>query len=57
MFELANVMNKSDLEPGYDYNVISISIDEFENPEKASAKRKKCFQVLIKTFHLIAGDF
>ena len=40
MFELANVMNKSDLEPGYDYNVISISIDEFENPEKASNKKK-----------------
>lgn len=41
MFELANVMNKSDLEPGYDYNVISISIDEFENPEKASVKKKE----------------
>ncbi len=41
MFELANVMNKSDLEPGYDYNVVSISIDEFENPEKASAKKKE----------------
>jgi len=41
MFELANVMNKSDLEPGYDYNVISISIDEFENPEKASNKKKE----------------
>jgi protein SCO1 len=43
MFELANVMNKSDLEPGYDYNVVSISIDEFENPEKASAKKKEMF--------------
>ena len=41
MFELANVMNKSDLEPGYDYNVIAISIDEFENPEKASQKKKE----------------
>ena len=41
MFELANVMNKSDLEPGYDYNVIAISIDEFETPEKASAKQKE----------------
>jgi hypothetical protein len=30
MFELANVMNKSDLEPGYDYNVIAISIDVAE---------------------------
>jgi protein SCO1/2 len=41
MFELANVMNKSDLEPGYDYNVVAISIDEFENPEKAAAKKKE----------------
>jgi protein SCO1/2 len=43
MFELANVMNKSDLESGYDYNVVAISIDEFENPEKASAKKKEMF--------------
>jgi protein SCO1/2 len=43
MFELSNVMNKSDLEPGYDYNVVAISIDEFENPEKASAKKKEMF--------------
>ena len=41
MFELANVMNKSDLEPGYDYNVVAISIDEFENPEKAASKKKE----------------
>lgn len=41
MFELANVMNKSNLEPGYDYNVVTISIDEFENPEIATAKKKE----------------
>lgn len=41
MFELSNVMNKSDLEPGYDYNVISISIDKFENPEVAKTKKKE----------------
>jgi protein SCO1 len=41
MFELANVMNKSDLEPGYDYNVVAISIDELENPEKAASKKKE----------------
>ena len=41
MFELASVMNKSDLEPGYDYNVVAISIDEFENPEKAASKKKE----------------
>jgi protein SCO1/2 len=41
MFELANVMNKSDLEPGYDYNVVCISIDEFETPKVASDKKKE----------------
>lgn len=41
MFELANVMNKSDLEPGYDYNVVAISIDEFDTPEKASSKKRE----------------
>ncbi|MEJ2103841.1 MAG: SCO family protein [Ignavibacteriaceae bacterium] len=41
MFELANVMNKSDLEPGYDYNVISISIDDLETPQKATEKKKE----------------
>lgn len=41
MFELSNVMNKSDLEPGYDYNVIAISIDEYENSKNASEKKKE----------------
>ena len=41
MFELANVMNKSDLEPGYDYNVVSMSIDEFETDSLASEKKKE----------------
>jgi protein SCO1/2 len=41
MFELANVMNKSDLEPGYDYKVVAISIDEFETPEKAASKKNE----------------
>jgi len=48
MFELTNVMNKSDLEPGYDYNVVAISIDEFETPEKASAKKKEMFSAFEK---------
>jgi protein SCO1/2 len=34
-------MNKSELEPGYDYNVVSISIDKFETPEIASRKKKE----------------
>jgi protein SCO1/2 len=41
LFELVNVMNKSDLEPGYDYNVVSISIDYNENTKIASDKKKE----------------
>jgi protein SCO1/2 len=41
LFELSEVMNKSELEPGYDYNVVSISIDKFETPELASRKKKE----------------
>jgi protein SCO1/2 len=43
MFELANVMNKSDLEPGYDYNVIAISINEFDSTKDAVEKKKEMF--------------
>ena len=43
LFELSNVMNKSDLEPGYDYNVVSISIDNFETPEIAADKKREMF--------------
>lgn len=48
LFELSNVMNKSDLEPGYDYNVVSISIDNFETPEIASDKKKEMFSGIDK---------
>jgi protein SCO1/2 len=48
LFELSNVMNKSDLEPGYDYNVVSISIDNFETPVIASDKKKEMFSGIDK---------
>jgi protein SCO1/2 len=41
LFELSEVMNKSDLEPGYDYNIVSISIDKYETPELASKKKSE----------------
>ncbi len=41
LFETANIINKSALEPGYDYKVISISIDNTETPETASKKKKE----------------
>lgn len=61
MFELANVMNKSDLELGYDYNVISVSIDEFETPEIASDKKREMLSGFDKDvseddWHFLTGN-
>ncbi len=42
MMELADIVNKSDLVPGVDYNIVTISMDEFETPEQAF-KRKEVF--------------
>lgn len=46
LFELTEVINKSDLEPGYDYNVICISMDELETPEIAAGKKLTFFSAL-----------
>jgi len=40
LFELSDVINKSDLELGYDYNIIAISMDEYETPEIAAEKKR-----------------
>jgi protein SCO1/2 len=48
LFELSDVINKSDLEPGYDYNVICISMDELETPEIAAEKKLTFFTGLDK---------
>ncbi len=46
LFELSDVINKSDLELGYDYNVIAISMDEYETPEIAAEKKRMFFSAL-----------
>ena len=48
LFELSEVMNKSDLEPGYDYNVLCISMDELETPEIAADKKLTFFAAFDK---------
>jgi len=48
LFELSEVMNKSDLEPGYDYNVLCISMDELETPKIAANKKLTFFTALDK---------
>ena len=46
MTEVAHVANISDLKPGVDYQILSISMDETETPEIA-LKKKKTFLSLI----------
>lgn len=48
LFALTEVINKSDLEPGYDYNIVCISFDDTETPEIASEKKKSFFSGLDK---------
>jgi protein SCO1/2 len=61
LFELSNVVNKSDLEPGYDYNIVSISIDKYETPEIAAKKKQEFFSGLDKdisaeSWRFLTGD-
>jgi protein SCO1/2 len=46
LFEMADVINKSDLELGYDYNIIAISMDEYETPEIAAEKKRTFLSAL-----------
>jgi protein SCO1/2 len=61
LFELANVINRSDLELGYDYNIVCISFDERENFEVASEKKNIFFSALDKdapsdSWRFLTGD-
>ena len=40
LFELSEIVNKTDLELGYDFNILSISIDELETPDVALEKKR-----------------
>ena len=46
LFELSDVINKSDLELGYDYNIVTISMDEYETPEIAADKKRTFFSAV-----------
>jgi len=48
MTELAEVINKSTLEPGIDYRVVVISMDEKETPEIAAAKKREMLNLIDK---------
>ena len=49
MTEVSNVINKVDLEPGVDYDVVSISFDNRETPQDAK-KKKQVFTSLITRY-------
>ncbi len=48
MTELAEIINKSSLEPGKDYKVIILSMDEFETPKDAATKKRTIFNLIDK---------
>ena len=61
LFEIADVINKSDLELGYDYNIVSISMDEFETPEIAAEKKRSFLSFIDKkipenSWKFLTGD-
>ncbi|MEJ2193574.1 MAG: SCO family protein [Ignavibacteriaceae bacterium] len=61
LFEIADVINNSDLELGYDYNIVSISIDEFETPDIAAEKKKSFLSFIDKkitenSWKFLTGD-
>jgi protein SCO1 len=50
MSSIAEVVNNVDMKPGEDYNIISISMDEFETPELALDKKKNYMKLIEKEF-------
>jgi len=61
MNEVANVIDKIDMQPGKDYNIISISIDETETPEIAARKKLTIAEMVEKdvtgkAWRFLTGD-
>ncbi len=61
LMEIANVVNKSDLIIGVDYNIINISMDEFETSELAFSKKNDFLQLVDKqvppeSWKFLTGD-
>ncbi len=61
MEEVANVVNKSDLEPGEDYTILSISMDETETPVIAQKKKESIIEIIQRdvppeSWRFLTGD-
>ncbi len=61
LMELSNTINKSDLVIGVDYNIVVISMDEFETPKDATTRKKTFLKVIDQTippesWRFLTGD-
>lgn len=61
MSEVASLINKVDLIPGKDYQILSISFDQYETPEIASRKKNGFLNAIKKkidksSWHFLTGD-
>ena len=50
MTELADIVNESDLVPGKDYRIVTISMDERETPKVAAEKKQNFLSMISKPF-------
>lgn len=57
MSELANIVNESDLVPGKDYDIVTISFDNRENPKVAAEKKRNFLSLIKKPFPNDAWEF
>jgi protein SCO1/2 len=61
LMEVADIISKSELIAGVDYNVVSISINELENPKDAMERKRAFFKTLDKnippeSWKFLTGD-
>ena len=61
MTSVTDVVNKSDLKPAQDYNIIKLSMDELEKPDVAADKKRNYMKLLQSNFpdsawHFLTGD-
>lgn len=61
LMELSDIINKSDLVLGVDYNIVVISMDQLENPEDATLRKQTFLKVIDKnippeSWKFLTGD-
>lgn len=57
MTSIAEVVNKVDMKPGENYNIITLSIDEFESSDLAADKKRNYMKLIEKKFPNSAWRF